>query len=250
MGPRLPPELVARPIAHRGLHDRAAGVIENSRAAIRAAVASGYAVEIDVRTSADGEAIVIHDATLDRVTNGLGAVAALTAEEIGRLSLVGAAAPEPPPRLSEVLADLAGRAPVFIEVKDGAAALGPIDGRLEARVAELLARYDGPVALMSFNPSSVARLRDAAPETPRGLIGWSFEDVADAERRAALAGLADFDAVGASFVSYRWSDLPQPSVAERRAAGAPVVVWTIRRPEEAAASRAHADQITFEGFAP
>ena len=60
--------LVARPIAHRGLHDAAKGIIENSLAAARAAIAGNYAIECDAQLSADGEAVVFHDDTLDRLT--------------------------------------------------------------------------------------------------------------------------------------------------------------------------------------
>ena len=63
-----PEWLVARPIAHRGLHDPAAGLIENTLAAADAAIAGGYAIECDVQDTADGEAVVFHDFTLDRLT--------------------------------------------------------------------------------------------------------------------------------------------------------------------------------------
>lgn len=248
--PPLPPAMLARPVAHRGLHDAASGVVENSRAAIRAAAAAGYGVELDVRLSADGEAIVFHDATLERLTTGAGPLAALSTSEIAALRLRDAAAPEAPPRLAQILTDIAGAAPLFIEIKDLSGALGPIDGRLEARVADLLRAYRGPVAVMSFHPDSVARLRALAPHTPRGLVAWRHADIADPKRRAELADLAAFDALEASFVSYHWADLPRPSVAGLRAIGAPVLVWTIRAPADAEAAAAHADQITFEGYRP
>ena len=66
--PTLDPAFLTIPLAHRGLHDRAAGVIENSRAAITAAVEAGYGVEIDLQLSADGEAMVFHDDELLRLT--------------------------------------------------------------------------------------------------------------------------------------------------------------------------------------
>ena len=46
--------LIARPIAHRGLHDEARGIIENTPSAIAAAVAADYAIEIDLQVTADG----------------------------------------------------------------------------------------------------------------------------------------------------------------------------------------------------
>ena len=64
---------MARPIAHRGLHDAASGIIENTAGAVRAAVAGGYGIEVDLQLSADGEAMVHHDAALGRLTEGDGA---------------------------------------------------------------------------------------------------------------------------------------------------------------------------------
>ena len=64
--------LTARPIAHRGLHDAASGVIENTASAFRAAIAGGYGIECDLQISADGEAMVHHDDALGRLTDGTG----------------------------------------------------------------------------------------------------------------------------------------------------------------------------------
>ena len=62
--------LTAQPYAHRGLHDSAAGVIENTPSAFRAAFDAGYGIECDVQISADGEAMVHHDFILGRLTRG------------------------------------------------------------------------------------------------------------------------------------------------------------------------------------
>ena len=77
-----PAWLMGRPIAHRGLHDEAKGVIENTLGAAEAAIAGGFAIECDVQVSSDGEAFVLHDETLDRLTGALGAVSAKSAAEI------------------------------------------------------------------------------------------------------------------------------------------------------------------------
>src|SRR5262245_63717132 len=78
--------LIARPVAHRGLHDAAAGVIENTPSAFAAAVAANYAIECDIQISADGEAMVFHDQTLDRLTEGNGRVDALPASALKRVA--------------------------------------------------------------------------------------------------------------------------------------------------------------------
>src|SRR5207247_1713886 len=85
--------LIARPIAHRGLHDAAAGIIENTQSAIEAAVAAGYAIEVDLQVTADGDAVVHHDEVLGRVTDGRGRIDALTAAELRRVPFRAAPAP-------------------------------------------------------------------------------------------------------------------------------------------------------------
>lgn len=248
--PPLPPGFLSRPLAHRGLHDRAAGMIENSRAAIEAAIEAGYGVELDLQLSADGEAMVFHDDDLDRLTGAAGPVSALSAAALGRIALRDAG--EPIPTLAEVLAIAAGRAPLLIEVKDQSRAMAPVDGRLERRAAALLADYDGPAALMSFNPHSVAHCRDAAPEIPRGRVTCAFHGdywgALAPERRAALARLDDLDALGCGFISHQHGDLGDAPVAAAKARGVPVLTWTIRSPEEEARARRIADNITFEGY--
>ena len=249
--PDLPRVFLGAPIAHRALHDRARGVIENSRAAARAAIAAGYGIECDIQRAADGEAMVFHDDTLPRLTGRPGRVRDHSSNQLRGFGLTGGG--ETIPTLAEFLALVAGRAPLLIEIKDQDGALGPRVGPLEARVAELLAGYDGPAALMSFNPHSVAALAAAAPGRPRGLTSCAFADeewpLAPRER-ARLAALADFEAAGASFISHDRADLANPGVAALKGRGTPVLTWTIRTPAQEAAARRVADNITFEGYAP
>jgi glycerophosphoryl diester phosphodiesterase len=107
--PNAPDWLVARPIAHRGLHDAASGVIENTLPAFEAAIARGFAIECDARLSADGEAFVFHDATLQRLTFESGAFDALGATQLRRARLRGSDARIP--SLRETLTCVAGRLP-------------------------------------------------------------------------------------------------------------------------------------------
>ena len=87
--PALPPSFLARPIAHRGLHDRTVGVIENSPAAFAAAIAAGYGIELDLQLSRDGVAMVFHDDSLDRLTGENGPVRDRDAAALGRIALTG-----------------------------------------------------------------------------------------------------------------------------------------------------------------
>ena len=97
-----PSWLIERPIAHRGLHDSANGVIENTLRAAEAAIAGGFAIECDIQLSADGEAIVFHDETLDRLTDATRArFPALSAAEIAKVRINGSG--EPPPTFAAFL---------------------------------------------------------------------------------------------------------------------------------------------------
>src|SRR5712672_413022 len=80
-----PDWLTSRPIAHRGLHDIARGVVENSASAVAAAVAGRYGIEVDLQASADGEAMVHHDDALGRLTEGRANLAELSAAELKRV---------------------------------------------------------------------------------------------------------------------------------------------------------------------
>jgi glycerophosphoryl diester phosphodiesterase len=89
-----PAWLTERPIAHRGLHDAASGVIENTLQAAEAAIAGGFAIECDLQISADGELFVFHDDTLDRLTDARGALIEMSAEAI-RKARLAVSAPAP-----------------------------------------------------------------------------------------------------------------------------------------------------------
>ncbi len=247
----LPSAYLTTPIAHRAWHDRKAGRIENALLAMQAAIAAGYGIEMDLQLSSDGVAMVFHDDNLDRLTGENGPVAARSAAELQRIGLQDSA--ETIPTLAQVLALVAGRTPLLIELKDQSQAMSETDGRLEAATVAALASYDGLVALMSFNPHSVAHLARLAPHLPRGLTTSGFDPIdwhplppATCE---ALRQIPDYDRTEASFISHEAGDLGRMRVAELKAQGAAVLCWTIRSSEAEAKARKVAQNITFEGYA-
>lgn len=248
----LPERFLTTPIAHRGLHDKADGRPENSAAAIRAAVAAGYGIEIDVQPSADAQAMVFHDYMLDRLTAASGPIAARPASDLADLPLLGSH--EGVPTLADVLAIVDGKVPLLVEIKDQDGALGPDVGPLEAAVAAALSGYEGDVAVMSFNPNSVAAMARCLPDTPRGLVTEDFfdpgYDALPEPLRAALTRIDGFGASGASFISHNHRDLATEPVARLKSAGVPVLCWTIKSSEEEATARKIADNVTFEGYLP
>jgi len=240
------------PLAHRGLHDVQRGIPENSRAGIRAAVAAGYGIEIDLQPSRDGPAMVFHDYDLGRLTAARGPVRQRDAADLARLRLAGT--DEGIPTLPEILDLVAGRAPLLIELKDQHGRMGESDGTLEAATAAALAGYEGPVAVMSFSPPMMIAMASLAPQVPRGLVTCAYRaadwPLVPETTRAHLRRIADYDAACASFVSHDVRDLTNPRLADLRAAGAAILCWTVRSPVAEAMARRVADTITFEGYLP
>lgn len=252
-----PPWLTARPIAHRGLHDRGAGnVVENSPSAARAAIARGFAIECDVQITKDGEAVVFHDFDLDRLTAAHGRVDALDAIAVQALVLRGT--DDPILSLDDFLAQVDGRVPVVVEIKsrfDG-------DLRLAERTARCAGAYAGPVCLESFDPFVIAHLRrDRArlgiAHVPLGMVAQAnYGDPADEwahldpGHKYALAQFLFFDITRPDFLSWSVKDLPHaiPNLC-RAGLGMPVTTWTVRTPEQREIAKAWADQIVFEGVA-
>ncbi|GJD43827.1 hypothetical protein AFCDBAGC_1686 [Methylobacterium cerastii] len=241
--------LVARPIAHRGLHDRAAGRPENTIAAARAAIAGNYAIECDVQISADGEAMVFHDAALGRLAGVADPVAAMRAADLRGLAVAGTT--ETIPTLPDFLAEIAGRTPLVVEIKSSTTG----DLTLTRRVAEVLSAYAGPVAVKSFDPEVVAALRGLVPDAvPRGIVGETNQDdpayaaLTDSARRR-LSDLLHIEETRPDFVSWRVDDLPCAATHLARVLGhLPVMAWTVRTEAQRRLAQAHADQMVFEGF--
>ncbi len=247
----LPEIFLQQPLAHRGLHDRASGVIENSATAFAKAIDAGYGIELDVQLSADARPMVFHDYDLRRLTPLGGAIQQTPSAKLSQTVLTdGQDVIEP---LDAILGQIAGRVPVLIELKDQDGAMGPDVGVLEQAVAAVLAQYSGPAAVMSFNPHSVAKMAQLLPDVPRGIVTSAYDTQHWPLPRATLDYLReipDYARVGACFISHEVGDLSRPRVAELKAQGARILCWTVRTQEQADAALRIADNITFEGFTP
>ena len=243
-----PEWLTARPIAHRGLHDSAQGVVENSLGAARAAFAKGYAMECDLRLSRDGKVFVFHDDGLDRLCGEPLGFDSLDAAALQGKVLLGSG--EPIPRLEDLLGLAQGVRPLILELKSDFSG----NLALAEAVAVILGDYSGPAAIKSFDPAPIAFLRAMRAPWPLGIVAQA--DYADdewagltADCRFALSRLRHAGETQPDFLSWRAGDLPNPVCEFARAcSGVPVMTWTIRSAQAAEAARRHADQIVFEGF--
>ncbi|MEX0302763.1 MAG: glycerophosphodiester phosphodiesterase family protein [Leisingera sp.] len=251
MRPALPAAFLSVPLAHRALHDVNDGRPENSRAAIRAALAAGYGIEIDLQLSSDGCAMVFHDNDLGRLAEATGPVKFLNRAALRAIPLKGGDG-EGIPDLAEVLQMVDGQVPLLIELKDQHGEMDITDGRLEKAAAEALQGYNGPVALMSFNPNSVAELARLAPQIPRGIVTSAYEPGEWPELQETvcdhLRTIPDYERADCSFISHEAYDLSRPLVQEMRDGGVTVLCWTVTSAEQETAARAFADNVTFEQY--
>lgn len=240
--------LVARPIAHRGLHTKSKGVIENTAGAFEAAIKGNYAIECDVQLTSDGEAIVFHDSELDRLTEAKGPVRTLTAQQLKQVNLK--ATSDRMQTLAELLEQVNGRASLVIELKS----LWDDNDALAKRALQVLESYDCPHCLMSFDPDLLACLRALSPQTVRGIVADRTTDPSyntlPLAKRHSMRTFAHLAETQPHFVSYYWRELPFEPVTEIRNLGYPVISWTLRSKEEASQALRYCDQITFEGYTP
>lgn len=245
--------LFPNPIAHRGLHDRASGIIENSASAFEAAIIAGFTIECDVQLSSDGVAVIFHDDDMKRLLGRDGAIADCSAAEITSTKLLDSAAGDCPQKFTDFLAQIAGRTLLQIELKHQR---DPAGTQLLARaVAEALKSYEGPVTVESFDPHLLTAIRQFGFAGPRGIITYDYEPNEwdghlTEEQRFTLRHLLHWHETQFDFISCDRNALQLPAIGFWRALGKPVTGWTIRSQAEADAARPFADQIVFEGFAP
>jgi len=238
--------LIARPIAHRGLHDAAAGIIENTASAIRAAVEGQYAIEVDLQITSDGEAMVYHDDRLGRLTEGDGRLAAMTAADLKRVRFK--ATSDRMLTLGELCDLVRGQATLVLELKsafDG-------DRRVALRTVDVLKNYPGAIAAMSFDPDLVVALKEAAPDLTRGVTAMGRYD--DPEwaplslwQKLTFPHLLQSVLARPHFIAYALNDLPAvaPAIA-RRACGLPLLAWVARSEQDRIRAARVSDQMIFE----
>lgn len=243
--------LNARPIAHRGLHDAAAGRIENTMSAFAAAAERRFNIELDVHMSADGQIYVFHDDVLDRLTEVTGPVAGKSYADLRAIAIKGTG--DRMPLLSEVLDVVAGRVGLVIEIKSYFAER---QRDLVEATAKVLSTYGGPFVLESFDPRQVQDVGEIAPDVPRGIIADDCSTPDDYNDfrfvgRNELLSLEHHAWSGFEFLSY-WVRLlgNEPSRKVRDDWKLPVTTWTVRTPDDVRAARDFGAEIVFEGFDP
>lgn len=238
------PWLVNSLFAHRGLHGLKPGIIENSRSAFLEAIHHGYGIELDVQPTLDGNAVVFHDNTLERMTGVDGLVAEYSTEELMKIPYLNSK--DKIETLTQTLNIIAGRAPVLIEVKGNS-------GRHAAlckAVTRSLSTYQGPAAVISFRTSILRWFARHLPDLPTGFVSKYYDTSTGLpkKKREALTDLSALGQLKPDFISYGIKSLPSGPVEEARKEGIPINCWTVRTEAERELAAAHADTMTFEGF--
>ncbi len=248
--PRLrKPELSAllkHHYAHRGLHNLRQGIPENSMAAFARAVIHGYGIELDVQLSKDGQAVVFHDATLNRMCGVDKRVDALTLAELKELSLAGTR--EKIPAFQEFLDLINGQVPLVVEIK-----MDKKDDRIPEEVNRLLKDYKGVYCIESFHPSALIWYKKHRPDVVRGQLSTNMKkDMAHPSFVHILLGyLVSNIAAKPDFIAYNWKYRKNISFQLcTKLLGALPVAWTIRSQEELDLSRNDFRLFIFENFNP
>lgn len=224
--------------AHRGLHGD--GISENTIDAFRNAAEHGFGIELDVRISSDGYAVVNHDRTLDRVFGKNISVSQASREELSR---------EGVPSMKDVLREIQGRVPLLIEIKSEE----PDTSVCEALASELDG-YNGAFAVQSFNPFMIKWFRKNRPDIIRGQLSSNFQRDRDAFNpflSFMVRHLWSNFITRPDFISYRHCYYRCAALNLCRALGAVTFAWTIRSASELSDAKAHGfDVPIFESFLP
>ncbi len=232
--------------AHRGLHDNNKKCPENSMAAFRKAVESGYGIELDVQLTKDEIPVVFHDESLKRMCNQEGNVRDYTYEELQQFTL--GETQERIPLFQDFLDMVSGKVPLIVEIK-----IHENANKVCNKVDEILSKYEGPYCMESFHPFAVRWYKKHRPQVIRGQLSTNFKkDVTERKVSYFLAQnlLLNFLA-RPDFIAFNHK---HKKVLSRqicqRFYKALSVAWTIRTQQELDAARDGFSLFIFESFIP
>ncbi len=241
-----------KPIAHRGLHNVTRGLVENTAGAFSAALTKGYGIECDVRPSACNTPMIFHDDTLERLVEHRGPVHAHDVAALKRFKFRNTT--DRMIDLGELLELVGGRQPILAEIKSE---WEPPNRAFLKAIAELAVSYKGRLALMSYDPTVMAVLKELARPVPRGIVAGPIEQELHwcgklgPERAYRLSHLLESREAAPDFYAYYVGALPTPVTRfVREVLAMPLFAWTVRTPEESAIAARWADAPIFEGFEP
>ncbi len=239
--------LVEKFIAHRGFFNNE-DFPENSLGAFEQAIEKGYAIELDVHVISDGTVVVFHDSQLGRMTGKDGYVKNLKHTDLKNYKLLDTEYTIP--TLDEVLALVDNRTPILVEIKSENIKVG-VD---EAKIYEILKKYNGQFAVQSFNPFSIEWFKNNAPEITRGILSAKFTKNMENRpksfiKRLALRNMWFNKRAKPQFIAYNVEDLPNIFI-KNKCKGLPVLGWTVKSQTQYLEIIKYVDNIIFQDFEP
>ncbi len=223
-------------IAHKGLHNDAEGIAENSLSAFAGAMEQGYIIELDVSLTKDNQLVVFHDKKLKRLFGSDAYLKDTTYQELANFTLQNSS--ETVPLFSEVLSFVNGEVPLLIEIKNE----GDI-GEMERMIYEELKDYQGLYAVQSFNPYTLKWFKENSPDVLRGQLSGSFI-ISDYEveyegttrlpwyKKFLLSNLLLNFESKPNFISYEIENTDIDTFVSLKKLGVPILGWTIETKEE------------------
>lgn len=232
--------------AHRGLHSE--DCPENSMAAFRKALESGYGIELDIHLLRDGNLAVIHDSSLKRTAGADIRIEDLCTEDLKHYKL--GHTEETIPEFQQVLDLFSGKAPLIVELKSA----GNNYAALTEAACNLLSSYTGPYCLESFDPRCIGWLRKHRPELIRGQLAENFLR-SKGPLPLVLKGIMTFQIANfltlPDFVAYKFSDRKNlGNLLARKLWKAQGVSWTLKTQEEYETAVKEGWLPIFENFQP
>lgn len=241
--PTIPDWLTSLPIAHRGLHDKDIGVIENSMSAFKRAIGERLPIELDVHLSSDHIPVVFHDETLVRMTGDTRTISDVSSGELEYTKLNGST--DCIPILSSVLGVVSGQVPLVIELKQS-----PF-GRtvLAKKVWNVLKDYQGPFSIQSFDPIILSWFRTNAPSVIRGQLAMkSPSKKMPVYRKFLMRHMLLNRLSKPHYIGYNCDDIPYWPVKRATRKNTKLLVWTVSTEEQFNHARQFADNVIFENL--
>lgn len=224
-----------QPIAHRGLHNAKNNIMENSAAAFNAAMKMGFAIECDLQMCKDG-IIVFHDDNVERLTKEKGKVKEYKIQELAGMKL--GESNDCIHSLEWHLVQVNGKVPLVVEIKK--LKENGDEEKYVKQVAENIEKYNGDIALMSFDVDVMKLCKRFINEKPCGVV-------IDEKNEKIMEIIKEYKL---DFVAYDVNQAPNEVTQEMKKQKKPVLTWTVTDNIQAQNARQWADQIIFEGFLP
>lgn len=232
--------------AHRGLHGD--GAPENSMAAFRKAVSSGYGIELDVHLLRDGSLAVLHDHNLKRTAGADTVIEDLTAADLQNYRLEGTE--ETIPLFSQVLSLVDGKVPLIVELKSTTENFAD----LCEEATRMLDGYEGIYCVESFDPRCIHWLKKHRPDLVRGQLAENFFRTGGSMPfvlKLLMSWQLTHFLTTPDFVAFKYRDRKNlGTFLSRKLWGAQGVSWTIKTQEELDTAEREGWIPIFEGFQP